>query len=49
MQDTKTFNQWLAYYGYHWVSGEEELLKGEMPESQAQRLIEQYRDEGKIY
>lgn len=49
MQEVKSLNQWLRQYGYHWQDGQEELIKGEMTEAEANATITRLWQEGKIY
>lgn len=46
--ETKTINQWMAHFGYRWVEGQEQLLKGELSYNDAADTIGQLLRQGAV-
>jgi hypothetical protein len=46
--ETKTLNQWMALWGYRWAPHKEQLLKGEITESQASAHIHELERQGAV-
>lgn len=48
MREEKTFNQWLREWGYTWVEGREQFIKGTMTAPQAQDYLTEEHARGNI-
>lgn len=46
--ETKTLNQWMAQFGYGWVDGQEQLMKGELTYNDAADYIGQMLRQGAV-
>lgn len=43
-----TFGEWMTYFGYHWVEGHEQLIKGLMSQARAESFIMELESQGAI-